>query len=484
MSDEKLQSQESEETAALFVSAQKKKKAEEEARKKAEEEQAKREAAEAEVKRMEREVEERKKRAEEEKIALEKVEEEVKKAPVSAPLEAAKTVSTKAAPASKTPIFIGIGAAAVLVIIIAVFALKGKGDSVDYASLNMNAEYTPKASGYDIRFAYPDSLYTEVTENKTDDALQVFFKPKSAASVVTDVVIAPLLNDEGEQVKADSIAFKNDDMTETMEKVSKEQLESLFPGLNVTEQKDSGYTVDNPGRYSLTYTFTSDQYKSGTGYVWVEPNSAGEYKIILSCFAKSGEDQESVNKVQQTFADYNANDGFAMPGANPPESTETDGLIEDNSMHMGLHVPKDRFTRWEHTTNYNIWSDLNAAFIITSPIDTDMDLNDTSISLDYDKLMDALRKHGESGVNNFFRDVESRTLLSEEELTDGVFAYRAEYKDVIGGVTFWERFQIGYWTDTTTGKHYFAKIITVVPEINKDIYKSIFDKTLASLEDI
>ncbi len=488
MSDEILQNQENDETAALFVSAQKKKKAEEEARKKAEEEKAKREAAEAEVKRMEMEVEERKKRAEEEKLALEKAAEEAKNAqasaPVSAPVEPVKTVSAKAVDKSKMPIFIGAGAAAVVVIIIAIFLLKGKGDSVDYASLNMNAEYTSKASGYDIKFAYPDSLYPEVTENKTDDALQILFKPGSKSSVITDVVVSPLHNDKGEQVKTDSIAFRAHDMNKTLEEVTKPQLESLFPGLNITEQKDSGYTVDNPGEYSLTYTFTSDQYKSGKGYAWVEPNSAGEYMVVLSCFAKAKEDQEAVNKVQQTFADYNAKDAFAIPGANPPDSTEVDGMIEDNTTHMGLHVPKDRFTKWEHTTNYCIWSDLNGAMIITCPIDTDIDFSDYSIDLDYEKIMDTLRKHGETGVNSFFGDVESRVLLSEEEIMDGAFAYRAEYKDVIGGMTYWERFQSGYWTDVRTGKHYFVQIITVVPEVNKDIYKSIFDKTLASLEDI
>ena len=71
MSDEIMNNENGEETAALFVSSQKKKQAEEEARKKAEAEQAKRDAAEAEVRRMEAEVEERKRKAEEEKQALE-----------------------------------------------------------------------------------------------------------------------------------------------------------------------------------------------------------------------------------------------------------------------------------------------------------------------------------------------------------------------------------------------------------------------------
>ncbi len=92
MSDENMTN--TEETAALFVSAQKKKKAEEEAKKKAAEEQARREAAEAEVRRMEQEVEERKRKAEEERIALEKAEQE--RAQKKAEMEKALKESTEA----------------------------------------------------------------------------------------------------------------------------------------------------------------------------------------------------------------------------------------------------------------------------------------------------------------------------------------------------------------------------------------------------
>ena len=78
MSDD-LRNNGGEETAALFVSAQKKKQAEEEARKKAEEERARREAAEEEVRRMEAEVEERRRRAEEKQRALEEAEKKQQK---------------------------------------------------------------------------------------------------------------------------------------------------------------------------------------------------------------------------------------------------------------------------------------------------------------------------------------------------------------------------------------------------------------------
>ena len=133
MSDENYNS--NEETQALFVSTQKKKQAAEEARKRAEAEQAKRDAAEAEVRRMEQEVEERKRKAEEERQALEQAAREAEaanasqvdklKAKVNTAVntDAIKTMAkekTVTVGKSKVPLFAAIGAALVVVILVAV----------------------------------------------------------------------------------------------------------------------------------------------------------------------------------------------------------------------------------------------------------------------------------------------------------------------------------------------------------------------------
>ena len=179
MSDEIMNNENGEETAALFVSSQKKKQAEEEARKKAEAEQAKRDAAEAEVRRMEAEVEERKRKAEEEKQALEEAakQAEAEKANVvdklksSVDVEEIKSkVKEKTEGKPKLPIFIGAGVAAVVIIaLILVFALKGKGGKIDFETLEFAKEYTVAEENYGITVKYPESLYTALTEEKQED---------------------------------------------------------------------------------------------------------------------------------------------------------------------------------------------------------------------------------------------------------------------------------------------------------------------------
>ena len=178
MSDENLNN--NEETQALFVSAQKRKQAEEEARKKAEAEQAKLDAAEAEVRRMEQEVEERKRKAEEERQALEQAAKDAEaananqvdklKAAVNSAVntEAIKTMAReKTVGKSKVPLFAAIGAGLVVVILIAVFALKGKGgkaEAIDYSTIEFAKEYATTADGVGLKFFYPEALYAQVTE--------------------------------------------------------------------------------------------------------------------------------------------------------------------------------------------------------------------------------------------------------------------------------------------------------------------------------
>ncbi|MCR5093943.1 MAG: hypothetical protein K6B72_08220 [Lachnospiraceae bacterium] len=94
MGDVELKNSSSEETAALFVSAQKKVAAQEEARKQAEEERIRQEAVQAEVRRMEAEIEARRIIAERERKALEaagQAEDQEEKAADKAPVSKQKT---------------------------------------------------------------------------------------------------------------------------------------------------------------------------------------------------------------------------------------------------------------------------------------------------------------------------------------------------------------------------------------------------------
>ena len=61
--------------------------------------------------------------------------------------------------------------------------------------------------------------------------------------------------------------------------------------------------------------------------------------------------------------------------------------------------------------------------------------------------------------------------------------YTANYKDMVGGVAYWERYRTGHWTDVRRNTNYTYILITMAPERN-EIYHEIFDKALDRLQDL
>ena len=477
MSDENLNN--NEETAALFVSTQKKKQAEEEARRKAEEERAKREAAEAEVRRMEEEVEERKRKAEEERKALEEGEKVVKaKGAVKEPAQQDKQ---KKSPA----LFIGIAAAAVVLIaVIAVFAGKGSG-SKDYSDLEFNMEYTPEAKGFDIPISYPDSLYTEVFETTLDGDLQVSFQPKKGGDIYASLDIKTALTEKGDIVNRENVAFKTvEEWNELIKNTVMDSISDTFPGIEISEEAQTEYNEADPGIYLYSCSFKDNEGACGKVYGWVESNSDNEYKIVTSCFFKEKEDLEAVAKVADLFMENNSYDALLMPGANPPENTKADGLIGNGGLHLGLPVPDGQFIQYTGVTNYDLWRDTNGAMMILDAIPTDVDFDDESQTWDVETMNAEMKKNGDLGITGYLSDIDKRTLINEEWVNDGRFGYIAEYEEEREGVPYWEKFQISYWTDITTGEHYFAIIDSIAPKANQDEYQTIFDYMMNNMEDV
>ena len=502
MADENNLVPENDDTSALFVSSQKKKKAEEEARRRAEEEQAKRDAAAAEVRRMEQEVEERRKKAEEERLALENeekmtAEERAKVAAQKAADKAAKesAAANKAPGSAKIPavnskLFIMIGAVvAVLAIVFIIVGVVGKGGKSNYSELGSNGEYVPKATGFDIKLLYPNDVYAEVTEKKVDDDnLQVFFKAKKNKDVTTNIVLTTFKDEDSKEgdkkmLNSNIPLFSPDDIQKGLTETAKQQLTGLIPDATVKEETTAQYSDDNPTAYTYDCTFTSGKYKSGTARALIVPNSAGEYKVMMVCCFKESSDDEGVVSMRDVFVKNNSTSAFAMPGALPPTAIDVEGMLENHDMHMGLRVPKDRFVKFPHTTNYDLWCDINGATIIVQAYDLDM-YSEELAYYDIEKMLEFPKEQAKTGINNFNTSVSGRVLLTESTDTDNKVAYDAEFKDVIGGVTYWERYRMSIWTDVTTDKVYWANIIMLAPEKNKTEYKNIFEKTLSSLEDI
>lgn len=508
MSDENFNNNSNDETAALFVSNQKKRAAEEEARRKAEEEQARLAAAQAEARRMEEEVEERKRRAEEERLALEEEERalaegRLNREPANVQPKPAKPkkVREPKAPAaggkSKLPLYIGIGAAAVVVIIIAVVALGGKGGSgssenvaqMETTQLNdeFNTEYASKEEGFDLKFMYPAGMYTEVTEEKGDGEVTIHFGPKGIGNIDSDIVITDYKWDND----GSFITVRNACMTpaDSFQKAFSGKVtikaKELIPDINITEETSADVTSDEASRYFYKCSFTSAEKGNGAISAWIASNDKGECKRVVVCCRDMGENIEGCKKLCDTFTDKYSGESLMIPGNNPPKSTDTDGMMEVEEMHMGILAPKDLFANANVNTNFVVFQDNNGAQVIVHPIETETDLRSGEANITREEIHEKYKSMAEQGVNNYIQALESRMFLDEAyDSRETTVDYTANYKDKIGGIFYWERYRIGYWTDVRTQKHYFYVLITLVPEKNQDVYKQIFDRSLDMLKDI
>ncbi len=488
MSDEYLNNEE--ETSALFVSAKKKKQAEEEAARKAAEEQARREAAEAEVRRMEAEVEERKRKAEEERKALEEQEKQLAEDKLTASVEtkkepkAKKESSGSALPKSKLPIFIGIGAVAVVaIVLILVFALKGKGGSgsFDPATTEFNAEYVSKEEGFDVKFAYPDTVFKEVTEEKKDDSeVTVHFGTENGIDVVMDTYKT---EDGKETTKANTIAFvPANKIQQDLTKKSTDKIKELIPDAKISDEVSTDVAADDANKFLYKCTYESAQEGNGGFVSWIDAAGNGKCVTVMAN-VKGGKTPEETVAVRDAFADKNIANALAVPGNNPPTATDTDGKLEIDEIHMGLIVPKDVFKKYDKgEIEYYLYSDDNGASILVDPVDAGGEIAE---SFTVDGAQELLKKWVDRGVNDYFKAVDSRMVLDENFVAEetGLY-YDVNAKDTIGGVTYWERYRAGYWYDERQQKDFFYILITMAPEKNKDVYKPIFDKMLDRMVDL
>lgn len=487
MSDEYLNNEG--EMSVLFVSAQKKKRAEEEAAKKAAEEQEKRDVAEAEVRRMEAEVEERKRRAEEERKALEEQEKQLEQEKLVGVKETVKksTVDIKAADTkaegSKKGLFIGIGAiAAVAIVIILIISLIGKTGSpatFDPATTEFNAEYVGKEEGFDLKFSYPDSIYKEVTEEKMDDN-EVIVHFGGA-----DVIMTTYRYDDSDMIMAKSNVFfvPADSIQKGFQEKVTARVKELIPDIKVLGESGVDVDSENAVRYEYKCTFESAETGNGAISSWIMPNSKGEFKRVIVCVKSPQADPEECAKTCAAFEDKNCETALMIPGANPPASTDSDGTLEIDDIHMGLIVPKDEFTRYERDDiKHYVFYDENGAMIFVEPIDVGGDILE---SMSIDSIQELFKKWMDRGINSYLSSVESRMVLDENFVAEetGLY-YFANCKDVVGKITYHEKFRAGYWYDERQQKDFFYILVTMSPEKNDDVYESVFDKMLDRLKDL
>ena len=482
MSDE-MNTNNGEETAALFVSSQKKKQAEEEARKKAEAEQAKRDAAEAEVRRMEAEVEERRRKAEEERLALEEAarQAEAEKANVAEKIKASvdveeikSKVKEKTQGKPKLPILIGAGAAAVVIIVlIVVLAIKGKGSAIDFETLEFAKEYTvTDENNATVTFTYPESVYTEIEESEEEAYKTIILSPEKGKNPIMSVIVSDPILEKG---VSGVVSAK------TTESLFEELVKRMLEGYDVSDEKLTDMSAETPGKYYYDCLIKPDEKSVGAVTSWIEPNSNGDDVCVIGMFMDKGEDATNVTRLRDIFEEKNSDNALKLPGANPPASADTDGMLEIDAMHMGIIVPKDRFSLLSSDDESIFWADDNGAIysIIFKEAQFDFDMANEHL----DEVQPMLKDLAESAAGlKGLPNLDSRMFLSDSWISN--LRYRSEYKDILGDVTYWEANFSSMWRDVRTNKYYIYDLVLMAPNSNQDIYKQLFDKAIDRLQDI
>jgi hypothetical protein len=473
MGDENLTNNENEGTAALFVSAQKKKKAEEEARKKAEEEQAKRDAAEAEVRRMEEEVEAKKRQVEEEKRAREQAEAQ---AQTKTPVQKIKSINVPEGK-SKTPLFIGIGAAVVVVVLIAVFALGGKkGPAIDYDNISCNAEYKSKADKLDVLMYYPDSIYNQGVEESMmeggGDAIVLNFKSdNSKAPVMRGLLI------QSSEVTPQQMAMISKDMNEGLKEIA----ERFTGESQVTDEVISDLAASEPGNYEYKCKYTDEEIGNCALSMWYETNSKGNVVITAFQVGQKDGDFESIGKLLDAVVAKNTTDAIKTPGGNPPTTYDWDGHLDLEALQMRMPVPKDRFMEVGGDNDCRLFCDDNGAIVVMTgealgSVD-EIAITDSNV----DAVKEMFEKISKTGLTEEL-SVDNRMYVGEKYSPYGHIDSMYEYRVQINGIPYWERDYLNLWHDDTTV--YVATIFMYFPEKNKDVYKDIFERSIQDITDM
>ncbi|MCR4990583.1 MAG: hypothetical protein K6A38_06955 [Lachnospiraceae bacterium] len=483
MSEENLNNGgQQEETAALFINAQKKKKAEEEARKKAEEEQAKRDAAEAEVRRMEQELAEQKRKAEEERKALEEAErlkaqqdlkENIKEGIKEGVKDAIKVaVGEKNKEKSKTAKIVSIAVGAVVVIGIVVgivFAIINKGHAIDYAELDFDGTYEVKEDGYDLEFAYPEEVYETVTEKASDKTIAITFESKNKKAPKAMIYMF----DTEDPVQA--LQFDVNYTLDQLENTSQEYIED-YDIIDDSKTKIS----NDPDYYQYEATCQIDEESFGAVASWYTLNEEGKLFFTTVVTFANDKNEESAENMLEMFMSENMDNALKTPGAYPIDKYDWDGAIGIEQVNFKVPVSKDRFQELKKFNNEGerVYVDKNGTIVILAGVKLAEKDGFAIVEDQVQSFYDAFKKIADDGLPEIKAD--ERMFISSQDSPYGYVDSFNEYKTIYNGIDYWERDYAVVWE----GKDamYAAIVYTYVPMETKDKYKEIFDKSIEDLD--
>ncbi len=396
MGDENLNN--SEDTSVLFVSGQRKKQAEEEAKRKAEEEKARKEAEEERIRRQEEEVASRKDQAENLKKTLEQEEEERNK----------NRKKNRIMP-------IAIGAAAAFVILLGIL-LWPRHKPVYEETVDFNAKYKIADTGYDVTFEYPDTLFPEVTENASGDKVTVTFEMEKKNKLTMNVIAAK--TDYNSQTKR----FAWNELNDKVESVSKAYLQ----GAEILEEKISDVNEQSTYKYTYDCTYNRDG-KSGAFSAWCMQDGNGNVLVEgVDCVAGK-KDLESADRLRNQFIDTSAHNVLVIPGRIKINTEQKTKLMVEKAK-LSMEVPEGEFTEVEGYTDpegpWQRWEDENGTILMVGTllyISRDKATKDilTNLPSLYESLIDE-RLEGKLEFTD-------RKQISRDPPEDGEVDYTSEY---------------------------------------------------------
>lgn len=482
MSDENLNNNSTEETAALFIGAQKRKKAEEEARKKAEEEQAKRDAAEAEVRRMEQEIEEQKRKAEEERKALEEAErlkaqqdlkENIKEGIKEGVKDAIKVaVGEKNKEKSKTAKIVGIavGSVAIIAIVVGIIlAIKNRGHAIDYAELDFDGTYKIKEDGYGFELAYPEEVYESVSEKADGSSVAIYFETKNKKAPNT---IVYMIDTED---PAPALQF---DVEYTLDEL-KSTSQSYIEDYDVIDDSKTRIS-DDPDYYLYQATYQVQEDIFGAVASWYTLNDEGKVFFTTAISFGNSKDEESAENMIDMFMSENMDTALKTPGAYPVDKYDWDGAIGIEQVNFKVPVSKDRFQELKKFNNEGerVYIDKNGTIIILAGVKLAEKDGFAILEDQVQSFYDAFKKIADDGLPEI--KAESRTFFSSTDSPFGYVDSFNEYTTIYNGIQYWERDYAVVWEGTDA--MYAAIVYTYVPMETKDKYKDILDKSIENLD--
>lgn len=463
MSEEKMNN--NEETSALFVSAQKKKQAEEEARRKAEEEQAKREAAEAEVRRMEQEVEERKREAAEKKAA--------EAGALTAADQTKAQNKDKSKPDGKSNVkkYIAIAAAAVVVLFIIIgIAGSNNGPDVDYDNLVFDKEYMSTKDGYDVVIRYPGSLYSEVTEEMTENMLNITFHSEIKG---VPAMYSTIYNTDSSLVSLQRSPVDTANMVNSFFAQSKELM---------SEEHVCDLSDENTVRYEY-HGYGRDGEEDFAAGDWLVSGRSEKILLLAARTVGKADDTDAERKLMDAFYNENSTDIVKVAGNYPIDDVNYDGYITYEPLSIKIPVPKDRFVQLDDEGH--MWADKNGAVIyLASQLD-----GGPIESVPYDdqewvdEQIDFYSDMAKEGLTELISldGIESRTFISEELKPATEYDVFDEFTTVRNGFKYWERDYQTFWVSPDRQGCVFC-MITYVPDKSTNDYKNIFSESIKKIE--